>query len=275
MKNETKTPEAAEPSVPDRGITVEIAFATIPAFAQVQEVARRHPSFQQFGEGKALRLRVTYQFEELDALQELKNVSWELRHKRAWLHGTEVAWHEMAQLTHCFREWLGKPKPDHCFFDGNLWSGFGCRYAIANLSDRINNDWLTYGHLDSGGVWVFDKPRIADYVRKQVHRGFHHCPAWDEEYLELVLEILPERVDPVGDDRWQLLRRRDGQIVGVCPKDVDAAKKIVRELQAKVVERRGADKVQASGKRKLPAALFRAYQASPKQKKGWLARLVG
>lgn len=275
MNEPSRNSEAPPPGIPDRGITVEISYATIPAFEQAHRVASQHPTCQELGEGKSLRLRLTYRLEELDALQELKDVSWELRHKRAWLNGTEVAWHEMAQLTHCFRELLGKPKRDHCFFDGNFWSGFGCRFAIANLADRINNEWLGYGHLESGGVWVFDKARIADYVRTQIHRGFHHCPAWDEEYLELFLEVFPERVDPVEDDRWQLLRTRAGQVIGIGPKDVDMAKKIVRALQDKIVERRGADKVQPNGKRKLPASLFRAYQPPAKKKKGFLARLRG
>lgn len=271
---ESKAATVVESSIPERGITVELSYATVAAFETALGVARKHPTCQEFGEGKSLRVRATYQMDELDALQELKDASWELRHKRAWLHGTEVAWHEMCQLTHCFRELARKPKRDHCFFDGNFWSGFGCRYAVANLADRINNDWLSFGQLESGGVWVFDKARIAEHVKKNLYRGFHHCPAFDQEYLELFLECFPERVDPVEDERWQLLQSRQGETIGMGPKDVGTAKTIVYELQEKIRQRRGPHHVQENGKRKLPAALLKAYQPPPKKKKSWLARLL-
>lgn len=272
---EGKTAAVAEPAIPEKGITVELAYATIPAFQTALQVARKHPTCQEVGEGKSLRVRVTYQLDELDALQALKDTSWELRHRRAWLDGAEIAWDEMCQLSYCFREFVRSPKRDHCFFDGNFWSGFGCRYAIANLADRINNDWLGFGHKEPGGVWVFDKKRIAEHVKKHVYRGFHHCPAFDQDYLELFLELFPERVDPAEDDRWQLLRNRQGEIIGAGPAGAEAAKKIIYELQAKIVERRGADKVQPNGKRKLAPEILKPYRPPPKKKKGLLARLFG
>lgn len=261
--------------IPAQGITVEIPYATVPAFQQAVEVARQHPTFQEFGEGKGSKIRATYQLNELEALQQLKDAVWELRHKRAWLHGEEIEWHRMAQMTHCFQEYLHRPRSDHCFFDGNFWSGFGCRYAIANLADRINNEWLSFGHLDSGGVWVFDKPRIAEHVKRNLYTGFQNCPAFDAEYLEHFLEVFPERIDAIEDDRWQHLKNRQGQIIGVGPKGLDAAKKIISELQDKICERRGRDRVQANGKRKLPAKVFAPYQKPRKRKKGLLARLIG
>src|SRR3990170_3365841 len=157
MSEQAKAASAVvEPGIPEQGITVELAHATVAAFEQA-----------------------------------VKAAAWDLHHKRAWLHGAEIAWHQMAQLTHCFRELLRRPRREHCFFDGNFWSGFGCRYAIANLSDRINNEWLTFGRLEAGGVWVFDKARIAEHVRQHLYSGFQHCPAFDEEYFELFLELFP------------------------------------------------------------------------------------
>lgn len=265
---------AVEPGIPEQGVTVELSHATVAAFDEAVAAARRHPSFQQFGEGKTLRVRVTYQLDELGALQELKDAAWDLHHKRAWLHGAEIAWHQMAQLTHCFGELLRRPRREHCFFDGNFWSGFGCRYAIANLSDRINNEWLMMGRVESGSVWVFDKARIAAHVRGHLYGGFQHCPAFDEEYLNLFLELFPERVDTVEDDRWQLLRNRQGEIIGLGPTGVDAARKIVVELQEKIRQRRGAGETQENGKRKFPAAWFAPHRPAAK-KKGLLARLLG
>lgn len=264
-----------EPVIPAQGITVELSYATVPGFEQAVRVARKHPTFQQFGAGKSLKVRVTYQLRELEALQELKEATWDLRQKRAWLQGTEIDWHRMGQLTYCFRELLRKPSRDHCFFDGNFWSGFGCRYAIANLADRINSDWLSFGEKEEGGAWRFDKTRIAAHVRENLYTGFQHCPAFDQDYLEHFLEVFPERVDPVEDDRWQHLRNRKGEIIGVGPTGVDTAKKIVLELQEKVRQRRGPDKVEENGKKKLPAEWFQPYQKRTKKKKGLLARLIG
>lgn len=274
MSEEKKTNGGAEAVMPEKGITVELSYASVAAFDDMVAMARKHPTFQQIGEGKSTRVRVTYQLDELEALQEMKEAAWELRKKRVWLDGEEVEWYEMARMTYCFRELLRTPKPDHCFFDLNFWSGFGCRYAIANLSDRINNEWLGFGHLEEGGAWVFDKPRIAAHVKKNLRWAYQQCPAYDPEYLETFLEIFPERIDPAEDKRWMHLRDRENNIIGVGPPDVDNAKKIVHDLYAKVRERRGAEKVQVNGKRPVPPQFLRQYQA-PKKKKGLLARLVG
>jgi hypothetical protein len=274
VSESTQAATVSESSVPTEGVTLELSYATVPAFDRAVEVARKHPSFQQFGEGKSLRVRVTYQLTELDALQELKDATWDLHHKRAFLRGVEIPWHQMGQLTYCFRELLRKPRRDHCFFDGNFWSVWGCRYAVANLSDRINNEWLSLGHLQADGTWVFDKARITEQVKRNLSSGFQHCPAFDAEFVELMLEIFPERVNPAEDPRWRHLETRQGETIGVGPADVDKAKKILYELQAKIVERRSAERVQENGKRQLALEQFRqSTTGKPKKKKGLLARL--
>jgi len=254
----------AEPA--SRGITVELGHATVAAFDQALAVVRRHRTYQEFGEGKTLRVRATYQFDELEALHELKEAAWELRQKRCWIDGHEVPWHEMAEITYCFRDYLRRARRDHCFFDGNFWSGWGCKYAVANLADRINTEWLTFGQLDGDGAWVFDKARIAELVRQRLHTSFHLCPAFDEVFLDHVLEVFPERVDPVGDNRWRHVRNRQGQIVYVGPKDVDSAKKIVQELQEKVRQRRAGENVAENGKRPIAESYFQIYRQETKKK---------
>jgi len=264
----------AEPAIPAQGITVEMSYATVAAFDEAVAVARKHPTFQQFGEGKGLRVRATYRFSELDELQELKEAAWELRQKRCWLDGQEIAWSEMAQMTHCFREYLRRPRREHCFFDGNFWSGWGCKYAVSNLSDRINIEWLMMGKLDGDGAWVLDKERIAAYVRGKLYTGFHRCPAFDEEFLNRVIEIFPERIDPIADDRWRHVRNRQNEIIHIGPKDVDAAKKIVFELQDKVRAQRAGQPVGENGKHPVPQEYFRTYSEGPK-KKSLLKKILG
>jgi len=275
--SETTTGQAvatAEPAIPAKGLTVEMSYATVAAFDEAVAVVRKHATFQQFGEGKGLRVRATYQFSELDELQELKEASWELRQKKCWLDGQEIAWSEMAQMTHCFREYLRRPRREHCFFDGNFWSGWGCKYAVSNLSDRINIEWLMMGKLDADGAWVLDKERIAAYVREKLYTGFHRCPAFDEEFLNRVIDIFPERIDPIADDRWRHVRNRQNTIIHIGPKDVDAAKKIVFELQDKVREQRAGQQVGENGKRPVPQEYFRTYAEGPK-KKGLLKKIFG
>jgi len=265
---------ATEPAIPAKGITVELAYATVAAFDEAVAVARKHPTFREFGEGKGLRVRATYQFSELDALQELKEATWELRQKRCWLDGAEIAWHEMAQMTHCFREYLRRPRREHCFFDGNFWSAWGCKYAVSNLSDRINIEWLMMGKLDGDGAWVLDKERIAAYVREKLYSGFHRCPAFDEEFLNRALELFPERIDPIADDRWRHVRNRQNEIIHIGPKDVDAAKKIAFEMQDNVRAQRAGQKLGPDGKRPVPQEYFRPYSEGPK-KKGFLKKIFG
>ena len=64
MGDQEKNPATgADPPVPSQGITIELSYATVAAFERAVEVARKHSSFQQFGEGKSLRVRVTYSLE--------------------------------------------------------------------------------------------------------------------------------------------------------------------------------------------------------------------
>lgn len=260
-----------EEPVPAKGITLEVSYATVPAFQHALELAQKHRSFRQFGEGKNLRIRLTYQLDELEALHEFKDATWELHHKRAFIHGNELAWAQMAQLTYCYRELLRRPRRDHCFFDGNFWNLWGCRYAVCNFADRINTEWLTFGRLEPDGTWVFDKARIAELVRKNLHQGFQFCPAYDEEFVDLALEVFPERIHPDEGTNWGYVPNRENQIIGVGPKDPGAARKMLYEFQEKIRQRRGPDQVTETGKRPLPGLEPRAAAAAPK--KGLLARL--
>jgi len=261
--------------IPTPGITLEFSYAATPAFARTLERARQHPSFREFGAGTDLRVRVTYQFDEADAIQEIKRVSWDLHHKRAFIHHQEVTWAQMAQLTHCYWELIARRKRDHCFFDANFWNIFGCRYALANFSDRINNEWLTFGELTPDGAWTFDKARIAQAVHANLHQGFHHCPAFDPEFVALMLELFPAKVDPQQDSRWRYLHDRQGKVIGVAPKDVGTAKNLLYELQTKVRQQRGPEKVAATGKLPLPAARLCLPASGMEKKKSWLRRLLG
>ena len=264
-----------EEPIPTQGITLEFSYAPTPAFERMLEKARQHPSFRQFGEGRNLHVRVTYQFDEPDAIQQIKSISWDLHHKCAFIHGQEVAWTQMAQLTYCYREHVRRRKRDHCFFDGNFWNIFGCRYALANFSDRVNNEWLTFGDLGPDGAWVFDKARIAQRINANLYRGFHRCPAFDPEFVALILELFLDKIDPNRDTRWRYLHDRQGKIIGVTPKDVGIAKNLLYDLQMKVRQHRGPEKVSATGKLPLPAERPRTPASGRGKKKSWLRRLLG
>ncbi len=273
-ESESAPVTAGDEPIPTPGITLEFSYAASPAFECTLQWARQHPSFRQLGAGKDLRVRVTYQFDESDAIQEIKRLSWDLHHKRAFIHGQEVTWAQMAQLTHCYWRHVTRQKRDHCFFDANFWNVFGCRYALANFSDRINNEWLTFGELTPDSTWVFDKARIAERVHANLYQGFHHCPAFDPEFVALMLESFPAKVDSKQDTRWGYLHDRQGKIIGVAPKDVGTAKNLLYELQAKVCQRRGVEKVAATGKFPLPAQPLRLPGSGTEKKKSRLRRLL-
>ena len=78
-------------------------------------------------------MRGHYQWTELPELRAFKDAAWELRHKRAFVHGEEVKWDTMAQVTWCFHERITRQKEQHCFFDENFVNPWGCRYALSNL----------------------------------------------------------------------------------------------------------------------------------------------
>lgn len=261
--------------IPREGITLEFPYATIAAYERAVEVARKHPSFHQFGEGRAVRNRVTYSWRELAQLQEFKDAAWDLHQKRAYVNGVELRWEHMAQMTHCFYEKITRGKRDHCFFDGNFVSPFGCRYTLTNLADRINHEWLTYGSFDKEGVFHFDKPRIREHALDRVRRSsLHFCPAWDEEFLNVMVDVFPDQVNPDEDKRWRLMKTTKNQTIGVVSTGVDAAWKIVHELQEKVRQQRGPDKVAETGK--LPVArIYWPKHAARGKKKSLLERILG
>lgn len=258
-----------------QGITIEFSFSTNPAYEQAVAVARKQPSYQEVGDGAGARHRVHYSWQELAALQEMKHAAWELREKRAFVNGVELRWEHMAQMTNCFYEKVTRGKPGHCFFDGNFVSPFGCRYTLTNLTDRISSEWLSYGKFDSDGAFRFDKERIRAVAKERLRSsGIHFCPASDEEFLNRMVNVFPDRVHPSEDTRWRFMHTTKQENIGVVPVDINAAWSIVHELQARVREQRAAERTEETGKRTVPDAYALAGARSP-AKKGLLARLFG
>ncbi len=276
------TPSQAEHAgeeIPREGITLEFAFSSHPACERALAIARKHPSCRELGEGANRRVRVHYQWTELSQLREFRNAAWELRHKRAFLEGQEIQWETMAQVTWCFEERINRQKEQHCFFDENFVNPWGCRYATAHLDARVNHEWLAFGRLDGDGVFHFDRERIRQWVNQHLQAGYHHCPAFDAEFTEMVMEIFPEKINPEEDRRWRRVQKSgqppEASGSGVVPSGVENAWKITRELQQAVRARRGPASLLATGKRPLPPVFGAEKPVGSPQKRSLFAKLFG
>lgn len=275
MSQETSESVATE-QVPREGITIEFSFSTNPAYEAAVATARKHPSYRQLGDGTGARHRAHYRWQELAQLQELKDVCWELREKRAYVNGIELRWEHMAQMTYCFYQKLTRGQRDHCFFDGNHVSPFGCRYTLTNLADRISNQWLTYGEFQPGGAFRFDKERIRALAKERLRSaGIHFCPAGDEEFLDTMVEVFPDQVNPDEDTRWRRMLTPKREVIGVVPVNVRAARDIVHELQGKVRARRGPGRVDETGKLPVPAIGRTEGRPERSKRKSLLEKLFG
>lgn len=191
---------------PKDGITIEFHFSTAQSFEFAVAEARKQVSFKQFGEDKKAVYRITVQAKELagviDLLEHLKG--W--RKKFVYVNGDKVPWENVFAFEWCYRKKLASFKPDlYCFGYENEWEAniWGC--IQAHLSCEENAPWFKWGKwLNNKGEWQFDKERIMHELQKSLF-SVRFCPALRTDFIERIINALPETVNPNKDAKWRFL----------------------------------------------------------------------
>lgn len=141
---------------------------------------------------------------------------------------------------------------EYCFGDSkqhparNPW---GCWQAKMPLGSEL--EWLSYGHFDTDGTFIFDKKKIAHYVFANIEE-FRGCPALNMNHIRKVLKIFPETINPKIDKDWKyqepIFRKLEAEIkihigksedkivhpVGVKPASIEAVERIINKIFNKI-----------------------------------------
>lgn len=249
-KSSTVPVESA--SIPTSGITIEFRYSTAQTFDLALDEARKHPSFQQIGDGKKATYRLTYEPQELVDATELLEYLKGWRHRTVYIDGKKAAWDSVFSFSWCLQNRQMSYKPDfYCYgyeheHQFNIW---GCIQADLPFTDGAG--WFCWGKfLNDKLDWEFDKGRISHELQKNLYH-YRFCPALNEDRLKEVLGAFPETVNPTNDPNWKLIQNYnvedgDGPIAtitdeygltskvvleGVCPKGRGALQEIEKRLK--------------------------------------------
>lgn len=253
-KKEDIFEEAQEAEIPSSGITIEFPYSSSLSFYFAVEEAKKHPAFRQFGEGKKVIYRVTYNHNEMEAAAKLAEYLKGWRSVVVYLDGSKTTWDSVISFAWCFKKRQASYKPEYyCYGFENKWQHniWGC--INSQLNFREHDEWFCWGEfIDDRGTWRFDKNRIRRELERNLY-PYRFCPAFDEDKLKAVLDAFPIEVDPTKDKNWKfiescgddsgpgllMLVKRDGfnkkvMMKGVCPDGYGAIRDIAKKLTFKI-----------------------------------------
>lgn len=208
--NEVQTPSGSDmPPPPAKDtITIEFAISRSQSFDFALAEAKKFSTFQQFGEGKSIRYRVSVPPGEIASLTVLVDYMKGWRNRFVYLEGERVPWDTVFSHLWCYEQKLASYKPEfYCFGFENEWNvnPWGCLQA--NLPFREGSDWFTWGKWqDNNGTWEFDKQRIRHELEKNMY-SHRFCPAMNTSLVETVLATIPDTVNPKLNNAWQFVER--------------------------------------------------------------------
>jgi hypothetical protein len=244
-----RTPTTLPP--PADGITIEFPFSASLGFEFAVQAAAKHPSFQQFGEGKKAIYRTTYPPAEMTSVIELVEHLKGWRNRSVYVDGQKVPWKSVFEFLWCFQKRQGSFKPEfYCFGYENQWEFniWGCTRAMLPFTE--NAEWFCWGRFVSDqGDWQFDKERIRHELDKRLY-PYRFCPALETQRVSDVLSAFPQVVSPKKDKDWKLVENWGGAAVsglvikvtrygmvdevvmkGVCPNGYGALKRMGKSLK--------------------------------------------
>lgn len=188
----------------DEIITIEFVHSTAANFDFAVDEARKLPTFEQTGEGKKARYKVSASAREIERLHPVVENLQGLRNKIVFLNGTRQKWENIFHYTQCYDDRQSSYNPtQYCFGYDVEWHRnlFGCINSDLFIDDR--SKWWTWGKwLSRDGQWGFDLNRIRHELEKNLYK-FKYCPALNLTFVEAVLDVLPKVVNPFTDSNWK------------------------------------------------------------------------
>lgn len=193
--------------IPRVGMTIKFAESTGASFPKALELAKAASEFQQCVKNKKTWYMANFPSGKITDAIPLAEALSGLRNRALYIDGQEQQWDEVFSFMWCStqREQAYRPV-EYCFGkDDNRINPWGCRQARMEWTDWAN--WFCYGQWEKSGFigkkvqWRFDKNRIKHELATNIFR-FRYCPYLNTRLFELVLQGLPDVVQPGADSDW-------------------------------------------------------------------------
>lgn len=255
-----------EKPIPCNGITIEFGYSQSKNLPEAINQAKNTNSFCQWGIGKNVRYRVTFQKENSRGLYNMAETVKFMKNRKVFVDGAEKEWTKV--MTYCYKTYLRSEKKEkYCrenkhVMDYSIINLFGCRQFPISLDDISTIpeefDFWLFGNLNKNGIFVFDKNKIREKFMI-AYETTKNCPSFNYDFALQVLEKFPKAVNPQIDSRWSYCSEEGAtidkivikngkilesfadeyedfgeEVVGVKPKNFKAAVSIVDEIKMNV-----------------------------------------
>lgn len=191
---------------------VEISFgwSSSGSYAKAVAICERVPSYECSGEGKDIQHSIKLPITEVELLVNLYELVGSWKSSTMLVNGLQESKSALTQKgMGCYRKRLkAYDKQRYCFgeqpYELNIW---GCKRLGLPLYSW-GGGWLEYGHLDTQGVWHFDKARLQHELQSATS-DFGLCPALDRQQVLETLSRLPDTINPRNDPAWAYVTRHE------------------------------------------------------------------
>ncbi len=201
-------PVSTDFDVPPSGYAIQFCESTAADFNTALNKAKTAPAFTSCIRNKKAWYMACWPEHNFAGACDLAQLLSNLRNKKVYCSGVEVAWNEVFGFLWCAVDRGSAYRPtEYCFGkDNNRINPWGCRQARMEWTEWAR--WFSYGQFYQSGllkksaVWIFDKKRIRHELMNNLH-SCRYCPHMRATLLESVLNAMPNEVQITADGPWK------------------------------------------------------------------------
>jgi len=219
LSDEMSATAEVAPAPGGNRITLAFGKSTSKNYSFAVELAMKYPTYTEEQVGKDITHKVTFGFDEVDALKELLDLVGQWKSTTLYLNNKAIPFAKIFPVIHCYAERQKAYRPEeYCFgrddaYDKND-NDFGCRYVGIELYGWRGLDG--FGEMRSDGTFIVNKDKLIHTIARNLE-DFLICPALDVKAIENKLKSFPSAINPKKDNDWEYLTKyQDGKEIAIA-----------------------------------------------------------
>lgn len=126
--------------------------------------------------------------------------NWKSSH--VMINGVLIDRKPLGKINYCYGDKCRIGSSDFCFGASNFTENiFGCHRAMMHES---NDPWYSFGNFnEKEQLYYINKEEIEKELRHRLDH-YKYCPSLDIEFSVNQIKKLPEYIDPINDENWEL-----------------------------------------------------------------------
>lgn len=205
-------PTPAADSSPSSTITIEFGKSSSANYTAAVQAAKQYPTYEEIGEGKDIRHKVTFDSESLSSAAELLDLVGRWKSTTFTIDGKLVSASKVWPGLSCYIERSKAFDPtEYCFGkdDAERYNDndLGCRHC--GINPYSWQGLKGFGSMTADGAFVVDKERLRHEVFRNLE-DYVWCPALDQKKIEEKLKRIPDVIDPRKNRQWEYITEYEG-----------------------------------------------------------------